>query len=320
MLKAFSFVLKTAAVDPLLESFNKTATAKLDSLVDATKLKLSQTIESTTKHLDAVSLKYSELTISASGAVAALKAAPVHQLYSQALASNACTKLSQSLILDDAKAINIVNARERLVLFNTPSAVAKERGMYTRDDINAYKDTLDVALEKLMDGASKKQIVGLRIIRTGTLLELDSAKSAKWLKENNRCAEMVKEAYTSREEETKVIPRTHELMVRFVPVDFDPHEEESLRSVELENGLPPHSIISASWIKDSSRRYEGQRYANVKINCASPEVANRMILGPTRIGNHSIKVQKEHWLVPICAKCSHHDHFLAACKAERFTC
>ncbi|CCA76864.1 hypothetical protein PIIN_10849 [Serendipita indica DSM 11827] len=40
MLKAFSFVLKTAAVDPLLESFNKTATAKLDSLVDATKLKL----------------------------------------------------------------------------------------------------------------------------------------------------------------------------------------------------------------------------------------------------------------------------------------
>ncbi|CAG7849707.1 SubName: Full=Uncharacterized protein {ECO:0000313/EMBL:CCA71555.1} [Serendipita indica DSM 11827] len=192
--------------------------------------------------------------------------------------------------------------------------------MYTRDDINAYKDTLNVALEKLTDGASKKRIVGLRIIRTGTLLELDSAKSAKWLKENNRCAEMVKEAYTSREEETKVIPRAHELMVRFVPVDFDPHEEESLHSVELENGLPPHSIISASWIKDLSRRYEGQGYANVKINCASPEVANRMILGPTRIGNHSVKVQKEHRLVPICAKCSHHDHFLAACKAERFTC
>ncbi|CCA76745.1 hypothetical protein PIIN_10733 [Serendipita indica DSM 11827] len=288
MLKAFSFVLETAAVDPLLKSFNKTATAKLDSLVDATKLKLSQTIESTTKHLDAVSLKYSELTISASEVVAALKAAPVHRLYSQALASNACTKLSQSLILDDAKAINI--------------------------------DTLNVALEKLTDGASKKRIVGLRIIRTGTLLELDSAKSAKWLKENNRCAEMVKEAYTSREEETKVIPRAHELMVRFVPVDFDPHEEESLHSVELENGLPPHSIISASWIKDLSRRYEGQGYANVKINCASPEVANRMILGPTRIGNHSVKVQKEHRLVPICAKCSHHDHFLAACKAERFTC
>ncbi|CCA76628.1 hypothetical protein PIIN_10619 [Serendipita indica DSM 11827] len=166
--------------------------------------------------------------------------------------------------------------------------------MYTRDDINAYKDTLNVALEKLTDGASKKRIVGLRIIRTGTLLELDSAKSAKWLKENNRCAEMVKEAYTSREEETKVIPCVHELMVRFVPVDFDPHEEESLHSVELENGLPPHSIISASWIKDPSRRYEGQGYANVKINCASPKVANRMILGPTRIGNHSVKVQKEH--------------------------
>ena len=319
MLRAFSFALESASVDPILDSFNKAATAKLESLIDAAHQKLNKSIESTTKHLDAVSLKYGELTITATEAAKALKNAPAQRSYSQVLAQS---RNPTAFIMDDAKATNIVNVRERQVLVSTTQKIKRNTGVYTREEVTGYKEKLNEAMGK-MEEAGKKgwRIADLRITRTGTtLLEMSTKEAAEWIRSEDNWTSISKEAYGDAEDNTRVVPRTCDMMIRFVPVGWTPHETDALRTFETDNSIPTNSILAASWIKNPANRYNGQAFANVKMVCTSPEIANRLILGPTRICEHTVAVQKERKTIPICVKCSQFDHFIAKCNSDKFIC
>ncbi|KAF8799542.1 hypothetical protein BYT27DRAFT_7018197, partial [Phlegmacium glaucopus] len=73
--------------------------------------------------------------------------------------------------------------------------------------------------------------------------------------------------------------KNYNLIFKFVPCtgDFDPSNPDCLTNIETNNGLPPGSITSASWLKRANRRSPAQSVASLKVSCSSPEAANHLL-------------------------------------------
>ncbi|CCA76525.1 hypothetical protein PIIN_10518 [Serendipita indica DSM 11827] len=267
MLKSFAFSLEYVSMDPVLESFTKTVTEKLDNIIEAGKQKVSESIERSNQFINVASTKYGELITTMTDATKALKEA-------------------------------------------------------ARDEVSNYKEKLNKALGKMEDATrTERKIINLRLTRANTtLLEMNGAEAARWLRSGENWKGLVREAFGQTDKDDKVVPRTYPVVIKFAPVGWSPHEEEALRKFEADNAIPTNSIQAVAWIKNPVYRYTGQAFANVKMVTSSPEVANRLILGPTRIESHVVRAQKEWSYIPICAKCSQFDHFIAKCKADKYKC
>ena len=76
-------------------------------------------------------------------------------------------------------------------------------------------------------------------------------------------------------------PRAYSVILRFVPCNgsFDPSNDKHLHNIEEENNLQVGSITAASWCKCPDRRSPGQTTATLKVACANPDAANRLITG-----------------------------------------
>ena len=187
------------------------------------------------------------------------------------------------------------------------------------DATNAQiKAKFNDALLKATEGTTTKaEVRTANILSNGRILiELKDASAAKWLREGD-----------NRETTAKLfdrncffIDRPYPLILRFVPVSFNPTSEEALRDLEAAHDLPTNSITGASWIKDPARRSSTQEVANMKINCSSPEAANKLLTSTVRIGHKVVSVQKETKEPARCNKCQLYGHFAADCKVSKDTC
>ncbi|CCA77546.1 hypothetical protein PIIN_11523 [Serendipita indica DSM 11827] len=124
----------------------------------------------------------------------------------------------------------------------TPPKIKKQSGMYSRDEVNAYKETLNNALGKMGEETKEWRVAGVRFTSSNTtLLEMNSITAAQGLRGKGKWKRVMDLAYGTTDEEVQIIPRTYRLTIRFAPVGWSPEDDEALRAFETENRLPTNS-------------------------------------------------------------------------------
>ncbi|OCH83677.1 hypothetical protein OBBRIDRAFT_742850, partial [Obba rivulosa] len=130
------------------------------------------------------------------------------------------------------------------------------------------------SIEEKVDVPEGTDFVAVKRIRNGgVLFELTSAAAAKWLQQSNNIKLFTKALGSMAEVKT----RTYPVLAEFVPVTFRADSTSSWSEVETRNNLDIGNISNGRWIKPLEKRYQGQRYAHLIVNCAVPEVANTSI-------------------------------------------
>ncbi|KAI0074791.1 hypothetical protein K474DRAFT_1563813, partial [Panus rudis PR-1116 ss-1] len=109
--------------------------------------------------------------------------------------------------------------------------------------------------------------------------------------------------------------------VDFVPVSFNPDEQQDVATFEECNGLPQGSIEDARWVKPVEKRNPGQSVATLLIEFNQASTANDAIKTGLVIHGKSVSVRKRVPEPLRCAKCHKYSgHFAAKCKAEADLC
>ena len=180
-----------------------------------------------------------------------------------------------------------------------------------------FNDWIDISLPPTEEGtvpAPPSQAVrNISIFDSPlVLLEFDSAESKSKFEKicsnnPNLLAEFSPKA--------RICPRTYAVILHFVPCSglFDPSLEAHLREVEVENNLPPNSIVSATWCKRPEKRSPNQKMANLKVFCANPEAANMFITGRIHVDDHLVNAHKDIKLPIRCVKCQEYSHTRDSC-------
>lgn len=180
------------------------------------------------------------------------------------------------------------------------------------------KDKITEALKKALDSTQitpeVRTVTGLN--NGSILMELKHAETANWLKDEQNRDKLAKLIHP----ECYFKDRSYPLIARFVPISTDFSLPETLRDLEADHDLAPCSIKEAHWIRDPTKRSTTQTVANVKLTCATPEAANKLLTSVVRLGNRVVEMQKETKEPSRCNKCQHYGHFAAKCEESKDTC
>ncbi|KAJ7351175.1 hypothetical protein DFH08DRAFT_694764, partial [Mycena albidolilacea] len=102
----------------------------------------------------------------------------------------------------------------------------------------------------------------------GISLHMNDDAATSWLKANM-------EEFLGRMGGTSVYKeRLCNVLVRFVPVSFDPAARGALDVVSDNSGFPRGALTKARWIKPPERRRAGQRVAHAVFGFSDPHAAN----------------------------------------------
>ncbi|KAH9887617.1 hypothetical protein C8Q73DRAFT_748484 [Cubamyces lactineus] len=120
--------------------------------------------------------------------------------------------------------------------------------------------------------------------------------------------------------EVQVIEHTYKLVVKRVPVTFDPHSAATLRVVEAMHSLRTGSIVRVDWIKPVEKQSPGQRTAYLMLTLNSVDQANQALKGLT-LANQQVLVRREVEEPKRCAHCQcYSGHFARECKTVNEVC
>ena len=113
----------------------------------------------------------------------------------------------------------------------------------------------------------------------------------------------------------RIRPWAYSVIFRFVPCDgsLDPGNDKHLCDIEEEKDLQVSSITAASWCKRPDRRSPGQMTATLKVACANPNAANRLLTGRIRVNDHLVTVRKDLRIPIRCVKCQEYGHIQDTC-------
>ncbi|KIJ06410.1 hypothetical protein PAXINDRAFT_158739 [Paxillus involutus ATCC 200175] len=124
------------------------------------------------------------------------------------------------------------------------------------------------------DGSPDLNIKAITKLKNGGLiLELDSATSARWIREEENRDRFLNALGTPAEMKNRV----HSVIVPFVPISSPIEDTNWLRALELENNLPDDSINLAKWVKPKNKRAQNQRVAHVVLHFNDPHPANKVL-------------------------------------------
>ena len=165
-----------------------------------------------------------------------------------------------------------------------------------------------------MDVPAVKAAVLLR--NGGLLLEMNKAEDAKWLREETNRKKILDNIGTG----ASIKDRTYQVIVQFIPIQFDPQNEESLRHVESSNGLKPKTIMKAEWVKPVKDRREGQKVATARIYLKDANTANTILSTNVYIRDKKV-IPKKPRKEPIrCLKCQMFGHKRRHCTVTEARC
>ena len=181
-----------------------------------------------------------------------------------------------------------------------------------RGKINEWIRALDQETHQVMSPAGQP-IKALQFTERGAmLLEFESKDYADrfniYCRDNNLLKRICNTA--------KIQQRTYRVIMKFVPCDgsFSPEDETQLRTIEAEHKLDKGAIVAASWIKKPERRSPGQKTANVKVLCATPSAANRLLMERVFIANSRVVITKDIQEPIRCNKCQEYGHIREQCE------
>ena len=122
----------------------------------------------------------------------------------------------------------------------------------------------------------------------GLLLELDKSEGAEWLKEDLPRRSFLANLGSG----ANLKDRSYQVIVQFVPVQFDPTVPEQLRNYEAFNGLEPNSVLKADWIKPPKDRKPNQRVATLRVFHKNAASANKILSEGASILNKRVIPKK----------------------------
>ena len=150
----------------------------------------------------------------------------------------------------------------------------------------------------------------------GVILECAQPEHAQWVRENAVAYER------GLGGGAKLRLRPFKVVVEFVPIIFNPHNEAIWREVETDIDLPVNSIMEARWIKPVARRYREQRFAHLLLTLNNPVAANTIIRSGLTLASKRVTVHKNLAEPMRCAKCHQYDagHLARDCPLQRDIC
>ena len=179
---------------------------------------------------------------------------------------------------------------------------------------DAIKTAWAIAPQPKPDAPSIKATVLLR--DGGLLLELDSSGSVDWLHEETNRKAFLDNIGSG----ANIKDRTYQVIVQFVPIEFNPDDDASIRKYEENNGLEVHSVLKAEWIKPVQDRKPLQWVATARFYHKDAKSANRVLSSASYVLNRKI-VPKKPWKEPIrCLKCQQFGHERRHCTATTARC
>jgi hypothetical protein len=117
------------------------------------------------------------------------------------------------------------------------------------------------------------QFMSAKTLANGDILfDMNSPESATWIRKEGIRIEFM-QGFGAM---SVIKDREYSCVVENVPVGFHPSAESSLE-VETTNGLAPHSILLARWIKPVECRFDGQRTAFMILTFRTADNTNKAI-------------------------------------------
>ena len=245
--------------------------------------------------------------------------------YSQVAATTPNTLPANSLPVPPNVSYSQIQIRNRAEIKRRQVLIDFDRtedmNLETMDEATLTRKTTD-ALSTIWAAAPEPKISHPKLKATtlmrngGLLLELDSSEAAEWLKGDDIRGRFL----TNIGSGANIKNRTYQVIVQFVPIQFNPEDNQHLRDYESFNGLPTGSILKAEWIKPVSDRKRNQRVATMRVYHRDALSVNKILSeGASVLGKRTVpkKPKKE----PIrCLNCQTFGHERRDCKASDPSC
>ena len=155
-----------------------------------------------------------------------------------------------------------------------------------------------------------------RLSSDGFLFYFANKEAVDWIRqpeiEEVFLKQLAKDAY--------VKVRPYNVLLRGVPIIFDPSNPSHLCEIEEANGLIKHTIIKARWIKPEARRRTGQTHAHASATISGVETANNLIKNGLDICGARIRAKKLKQKPLQCLRCRRWGHFAARCPEPNDIC
>ncbi|THU91601.1 hypothetical protein K435DRAFT_622743, partial [Dendrothele bispora CBS 962.96] len=150
----------------------------------------------------------------------------------------------------------------------------------------------------------------------GILCVFQTPEEVRWMMDENRLERFAQHWGSS----ATVKAPYYETVLPFVPLTTDLHNQQSLREIEVNNGLEKGSIASARWIKPASQRKAGQQVAHAILSFKTCMAANSAIRQHLVVKGKEIYPYKETTEALRCMKCSSYRHISRNCKSPHDVC
>lgn len=242
--------------------------------------------------------------------------------YSQIVATGAPTgptALPPPVSFSQVRLRNREEVKKRQVLIEFDNA--QDRHLDNMDDTTLGRKAKDaIATAWAISPLPKPEAPGVRaavLLRGGgLLLELNSAEAADWLHEETNRRAFLDNLGTG----ASIKDRTYQVIVQFIPIEFNPDNDESLRQYEVANGLEKGSVLKAEWIKPARDRKPMQKVATARFYHRNANSANHILSKGAYILNKKT-IPKKPRKEPIrCLKCQQFGHERRHCTAATARC
>ena len=249
------------------------------------------------------------------GAASAImdKMANTTRTYRDALTSKAITP---SPLNADLKILDDVVRRSKQILIEHDLS---DNNLMLNTSITDLKEKVNKIINNLSDPCHPGEVgvEGITRTRFSTLLmQLNSKEAALWLKEPDIEMNFLKEFSNG----TSFKDRSFNIMVKWVPITFDPGNRTHHREIEEVNDLTEHFISHTCWIKPKRRRHEGQTNAHLILTLSKAETANCIICSGIDICRVKTKAERTKHKPIQCLECRGWEHKASDCLAMKDTC
>ena len=157
---------------------------------------------------------------------------------------------------------------------------------------------------------------GILLRNGGLLLELNSDEAAQWLRSDGVITSFLENLGSG----ASIKNRTYQVLVQFVPVTFDPADDEHVRGFEENNGITNGSIAKMDWIKPKKDRKVGQKVATLRVYHRDVESANTILKQGAYVFNKRVVPRRPHKEPIRCLRCHKFGHERRNCNYENPYC
>jgi hypothetical protein len=184
----------------------------------------------------------------------------------------------------------------------------------TRKAADALRTIFAVATDP--KPAEVKLKSGTLLRNGGLLIELNSNDAACWLKSEGVIDHFLENLGSG----ASVKNRTYQVIVQFVPISFDPTDDEQIREYESHNNIAEGSIAKAEWIKPIKDRRGEQTVATMRVYHRDAESANAILKQGAYVFNKRVVPKRPHKEPIRCLRCHKFGHERRECRYQIAYC